>query len=47
MAWMHLAMPDIDGIDLGRAALQQHFGEAAGGSADIEADAILGGESSK
>ena len=33
---MHLAMPDIDRRDMRRAAFQQHLGEAAGRSADIE-----------
>ena len=36
---MQLAAPDIDRIDAPRAAREQHVGEAAGRSADIEADA--------
>ena len=36
---MQLAAADIDRIDAPRAALEQHFGEAAGRGADIEADA--------
>src|SRR5262249_52494432 len=38
-AWMHLAPPDIHGIDSPRAACQQDFSKAAGRGADIEADA--------
>ena len=33
-----LAVADIDGVDLPRAARQQHIGEAAGRGADIERD---------
>ena len=40
-AFMQLPAPDIDCIDTLGAALQQHLREAAGGGADIEADAAL------
>ena len=33
---IHLAMPDIDGDDMRRAALQKHLREAAGRGAEIE-----------
>ena len=33
---VELAMADVDGVDAPRAARQQHIGEAAGRSADIE-----------
>ena len=36
---MELTVSDIDGEDAGRAALEQHVGEAAGGGAEIEAEA--------
>ena len=35
---MQLGAADIHGIDLARAAREQHSGKAAGGGADIEAD---------
>ena len=35
-AGMHLAVADIDGDDMGRAALEQHLREAAGRGADVE-----------
>src|SRR5262249_34217203 len=38
-AWVHLAPPDIHGIDSPRAACQQDFSKAAGRGADIAADA--------
>ena len=34
-----LAVADIDRVHLRRAVRQQHIGEAAGGGADVEADA--------
>ncbi len=37
-----LPVPDIDGIDASRAALQQHVGEAAGRGADVEGDGTGG-----
>ncbi len=38
---MQLAVPDVDGEHQARAVGQQHLGEAAGGSADVEADVVL------
>jgi hypothetical protein len=40
VAPVELPVPDVDGIDTGRAALQQDVGEAAGRGADVERDAI-------
>ena len=39
--WMQLAAADVDRKYQARAVGQQHFGKAAGGGADIEADMIL------
>ena len=36
---VELAMADIDGVDPGRAPLEQHLGKSAGRGADIERDA--------
>lgn len=38
---MQLCGSDIDGEDEARAVREQHFGEAAGRCADIDADVIL------
>ncbi len=35
---MKLLAPHIDGVDMGRAALEQDIREPAGGRADVEAD---------
>ncbi len=40
-AGVQLPMADVGGIDLGRAALEQHLREAAGRGADVESDAPL------
>ena len=38
---MKLVAPDIDGVDAGSAALEQHLGEASGRGANIERDEAL------
>ena len=38
---MKLVAPDIDGVDAGSAALEQHLGEASGRGANIECDEAL------
>ena len=38
---MQLAAPDIDRMHEACAAVQQHFGEAAGRRADVEADLVV------
>lgn len=43
-AWVELVVADIDGVDGGGAVLEEAIGEAAGGGADIEADAAVCGE---
>ena len=35
---IELAVPDVDGVDAGGAALKQAIGESAGRGADVEAD---------
>ena len=37
-----LALADVHGVDLGRAARQKDICEAAGGGADVQADPVLG-----
>ena len=41
-SFVQLVVADIDGIDAGRPALQQHLGEATGGRAEIEAHLASG-----
>ena len=38
---MKLVPPDIDGVDAGSAALEQHLGKASGRGANIERDEAL------
>ncbi len=42
-----LAVADIDRMDPQRAVGEQHVGEAAGGSADVEADPSLRAEAER
>ena len=39
-----LAVADVDGMDLGGAVGEQDICEAAGGGADVEADAVFRGK---
>src|SRR5262249_17735000 len=39
---MQLIVSDIDGIDAGSTAIEQHFAETAGRGAKVEADPFLG-----